>query len=66
MIVTALLAALAGLLAGEHGTPEELRANPDPLVHQFVYGEAEGPVAYQYPSGDYAAELRMGQRRAAA
>ncbi len=49
-----------------HGTPEELRANPDPLVHQFVYGEAEGPVAYQYPSGDYAAELKMGQRRAAA
>ena len=42
-----------------HGTPEELRANPDPLVHQFVYGEAEGPVAYQYPSGDYAAELKM-------
>ena len=48
-----------------HGTPEELRANTDPLVRQFVQGEAEGPVAYQYPSGDYAAELKLGGRRAA-
>src|SRR5512147_1860476 len=45
-----------------HGTPAELRANPDPLVQQFVYGEAEGPVAYQYPGGDYAAELKLGER----
>ena len=48
-----------------HGTPEELRANTDPLVRQFVQGEAEGPVAYQYPSGDYAAELKLGARREA-
>jgi phospholipid/cholesterol/gamma-HCH transport system ATP-binding protein len=47
------------------GTPEELRANPDPLVRQFVYGEAEGPVAYQYPARDYAADLKLGGRRAA-
>lgn len=45
-----------------HGTPEELRANADPLVRQFVNGEAEGPVAYQYPSGDYASELKLGAR----
>jgi phospholipid/cholesterol/gamma-HCH transport system ATP-binding protein len=48
-----------------HGTPEELRANTDPLVRQFVQGEAEGPVAYQYPAGDYAAGLKLGSRRAA-
>jgi hypothetical protein len=30
-----------------------------------VTGEAEGPVAYQYPSGDYASELKLGGRRAA-
>jgi len=48
-----------------HGTPEALRANTDPLVHQFVYGEAEGPVAYQYPGKDYAVELKLGERRAA-
>ncbi len=48
-----------------HGTPDEIRANKDPLVHQFVYGEAEGPVEYQYPSGEYAAELKLGKRREA-
>jgi len=47
------------------GTPQELRANQDPLVHQFVYGEAEGPVAYQYPGNDYAVELKLGARREA-
>ena len=41
------------------GTPEELRAHPDPLVHQFVYGEADGPVSYQYPSRPFAEELRV-------
>lgn len=48
-----------------HGTPQEMRANTDPLVRQFVYGEAEGPVAYQYPSRDYADDLRLEKRRAA-
>jgi len=48
-----------------HGTPEAMRANADPLVKQFVFGEAEGPVAYQYPAGDYAAALKMEARRAA-
>ena len=47
------------------GTPEEMRANKDPLVYQFVHGEAEGPVAYQYPSKDFADDLRLGGRRAA-
>jgi phospholipid/cholesterol/gamma-HCH transport system ATP-binding protein len=41
------------------GTPEELRAHDDPLVHQFVHGEADGPVAYQYPGRPFAEELRI-------
>jgi len=41
------------------GTPDEMRANPDPLVRQFVYGEAEGPVKYQYPSRPIAEELAV-------
>lgn len=48
-----------------HGTPEQMRANADPLVYQFVHGEAEGPVAYQYPGRDFAAELKLGGRREA-
>jgi phospholipid/cholesterol/gamma-HCH transport system ATP-binding protein len=42
-----------------HGTPDEMRASKDPLVHQFVWGEADGPVAYQYPSKKYNEELEL-------
>ncbi|MFT3717798.1 ABC transporter ATP-binding protein [Pseudorhodoferax sp.] len=31
------------------GTPAEVRASTDPLVHQFVSAEAEGPVHFHYP-----------------
>jgi len=41
------------------GTPEEMRASEDPLVHQFVYGEADGPVPFQYPSREFAQDLRL-------
>ena len=41
------------------GTPEEMRASTDPLVRQFVYGEPDGPVPFQYPAGDYAAALGL-------
>ena len=41
------------------GSPDELRAHADPFVHQFVYGEADGPVAYQYPGRSFAEELRV-------
>jgi phospholipid/cholesterol/gamma-HCH transport system ATP-binding protein len=42
-----------------HGTPEEMRASRDPLVHQFVWGEPDGPVAYQYPSKNFSEELEL-------
>ena len=42
-----------------HGTPEQMRASTDPLVRQFVWGEADGPVAYQYPSRDFRGELAL-------
>ncbi|WP_018913651.1 ABC transporter ATP-binding protein [Thiomonas sp. FB-6] len=32
------------------GTPQELRASSDPLVHQFVRGEPDGPVRFHYPA----------------
>ena len=31
------------------GTPDEVRQSKDPLVHQFVNAEAEGPVQFHYP-----------------
>ena len=42
-----------------HGTPEQMRASTDPLVRQFVWGEADGPVAYQYPGRDFRGELAL-------
>ena len=31
------------------GTPDEVRNSNDPLVHQFVNAESEGPVRFHYP-----------------
>ena len=31
------------------GTPEQVRNSSDPLVHQFVNAESEGPVRFHYP-----------------
>ena len=45
-----------------HGTPSEMRAMTEPLVHQFVYGEPDGPVPFQYPSRPYAADLKLEAR----
>jgi phospholipid/cholesterol/gamma-HCH transport system ATP-binding protein len=32
------------------GTPDEVRQSRDPLVHQFVNAEPDGPVQFHYPS----------------
>ena len=42
-----------------HGTPEEMRESTDPLVRQFVYGEPDGPVPFQYPAPDFAQDLKL-------
>ena len=42
-----------------HGTPAQMRASLDPLVRQFVWGEADGPVAFQLPSRDFKEELEL-------
>ncbi len=47
-----------------HGTPEEIRNSPAPFVHQFVHGEMDGPVPFQYPASEYGADLMAGGRRA--
>ncbi len=41
-----------GKVMGE-GTPDELRAHPSPFVQQFLNGDAEGPVAFQYSQTPY-------------
>ncbi len=39
------------------GTPEQLLASTDPQVVQFINGEEDGPVHFQYPANDYASDL---------
>lgn len=31
-----------------HGTPTELEQSDNPLIHQFLHGEADGPVPFHY------------------
>ena len=42
------------------GTPEEVRANPDPLVQQFIHARATGPVAFHYPGASVADDFGLG------
>jgi len=35
------------------GTPDEIRHSSDPLVRQFILGEAEGPVSFFQKGDDY-------------
>lgn len=42
------------------GTPDEIRASGEPLVRQFIHGEADGPVAFHYPGRSYAQDLDLG------
>ncbi|MDA7415518.1 ABC transporter ATP-binding protein [Xenophilus arseniciresistens] len=42
------------------GTPEEVRASTDPLVHQFVNAQAEGPVRFHHPGPGIEADFGVG------
>ena len=48
-----------GVIEAE-GTAEEIRASGLPYVHQFVHGEADGPVPFHYPAPPYADDLKLG------
>ncbi len=39
------------------GSAEQVKASLEPYVHQFVWGEADGPVPFHYPARDYVADL---------
>ena len=54
-----------GVIVGE-GTPADIRASRQPLVRQFVLGEAEGPVPFHYPARPYAVDVGLAEREPAA
>lgn len=45
------------------GTPDEVRHSTDPLVHQFVNAEPEGPVRFHYPAASVEADFSVGAGR---
>ena len=45
------------------GTPQELLKSDQPAVHQFMTGDAEGPVRFHYPAGDYITQLMSSEDR---
>ena len=42
------------------GTADEIRASEAPFVHQFVWGEADGPVPFHNPAPAYADQILSG------
>jgi phospholipid/cholesterol/gamma-HCH transport system ATP-binding protein len=39
------------------GTPDEIRASTDPMVHQFINGEPDGPIKFHYPAPSLAEDF---------
>ncbi|MBS0515167.1 MAG: ABC transporter ATP-binding protein [Proteobacteria bacterium] len=50
---------IAGGKIAAHGTPDELARGETPWTRQFFTGAADGPVPFQYPAPDYAAQLGL-------
>ncbi|MCX8017679.1 MAG: ABC transporter ATP-binding protein [Rhodocyclaceae bacterium] len=46
----------AGKVVAE-GTAEDIRNSKEPFVHQFIWGEPDGPVNFHYPARPYGEEL---------
>lgn len=53
---------LANGRVAAQGTPEAVRHSTDPLVHQFVHAEPEGPVHFHYPAASAADDYGLGGR----
>jgi phospholipid/cholesterol/gamma-HCH transport system ATP-binding protein len=46
----------AGKIVAE-GSAEDIRKSATPYVHQFVWGEADGPVPFHYPARPYGEQI---------
>lgn len=46
------------------GTPEQIRESDAPFVHQFVWGEMDGPLPFHMPGAPYTKDLGLEAARA--
>ena len=42
-------------------TPEEMLASDDPVLHQFLHAEPEGPIPFHYPALPIGEQLGLNQ-----
>jgi len=59
-IATRMIMLGSGPLQGKiiaEGTPQEIKENPDPMLQQFIKGEADGPIPLRLSKGDYLKRL---------
>ena len=47
-----------GVVVGE-GTPDEMLASDNPVVHQFIHAQADGPIPFHYPAQPFRAQLGL-------
>jgi phospholipid/cholesterol/gamma-HCH transport system ATP-binding protein len=52
---------LSGGRVVAEGTPQQVTQTTEPFVHQFVHGEADGPVPFHYGAPDYGEDLGIGR-----
>jgi phospholipid/cholesterol/gamma-HCH transport system ATP-binding protein len=52
-----------GVVVAE-GTPEDIRNSKAPFVHQFVWGEIDGPMPFHYQGAAYEQDLELEAARA--
>ncbi|OWQ83570.1 ABC transporter ATP-binding protein [Roseateles aquatilis] len=58
-----VMVANGGVVA--QGTPDELRNSDNPLVHQFVNGESDGPVRFHQPASPVREDFGLPQEESA-
>jgi phospholipid/cholesterol/gamma-HCH transport system ATP-binding protein len=51
---------LSGGQVVAEGTPQQVIQTTEPFVHQFVHGEADGPMPFHYGAPAYGEDLRIG------
>lgn len=47
-----------GVVAAQ-GTVDEMTNSQDPVVHQFMHAESDGPISFQFPSKPYPDDLNI-------
>jgi phospholipid/cholesterol/gamma-HCH transport system ATP-binding protein len=59
-IATRMIMLGTGSMQGKvvaEGTPAEIRADPDPMLQQFIQGLPDGPIPYKLSGDEYSEAL---------